>query len=308
MRTVPSRSTSRRVAAFTLTELLIVMGVIAALSVLTLVSMRAIVKDARLASATNTVTASLENARALAMKKNNIVLLVFRPRIEGNDKVVVDLVPCHWTGESYENAPTPAPPVASLVVDRFVPIPDAPVRTLPAGIKVAAPAYSDPTAADHVWATQSHLLATANGEIPGVVFGVMYAPDGTTISGNPQSDASLIWVDFFVDPDTGPLDPLADPKMRLGGDGTWYDLDAAPRVFGQVFGDDEPFVVIAPFLAVYDDDAARELGRVDQWNDEQVYQADLVGVPADPNPTIPSYITANAKRIHFNRYTGVVMK
>ncbi len=306
MKTVLSRSTCRRApAAFTLTELLIVMGVIAALSVLTLVSMRAIVKDARLASATNTITASLENARALAMKKNNIVLLVFRPRIEGGEKVVVDIVTCHWTGESYWNAPLP-PPVPGLVLDRFVPTPDAPVRTLPAGIKVAAPAYSNPFAADHVWATQSHLLATANGEIPGVVFGVMYAPDGTTISGNPQSDASLIWVDFFVDPDTGPLDPLAPPMMRM--DGTPEFLVDAQRVFVQRLEDDEPFVVIAPFLAVYDDDAARELGRVDQWNTLLAYQEDLVGVPNDPNPTIPSYITANAKRIHFNRYTGVVMK
>ncbi len=138
----PAPTTQRN--AFTLTELLIVMAVIATLSVLTLVSMRAIAKDARLASATNTLTASLENARALAMKKNNIVLIVFRPRIEGVDKVVVDIVTCHWTGESYENAPMPAPPVPSLVLDRFVPIPDAPLRTLPAGIKVAAPAYSDP--------------------------------------------------------------------------------------------------------------------------------------------------------------------
>ena len=305
MKNVLYRSMNRHTpGAFTLIELLIVMGVIATLSVLTLVSMRAIADDARLASATNTLTVSLENARALAMKKNNIVLLVFRPRIEGTDKVAVDIVICQWTGESYENAPQPPPPLPSLVLDRFVPIPDAPLRTLPAGIKVAAPSYL--INQDHVWATQSHLVATgsANGETPGVVLGVMYAPDGTTITGNPQSDASLIWVDFFVDPDTGPFDPTAPPMMRMDGAPTF--LLGAPRLYEQKFADDEPFVVIAPFLAVYDDDKARELGRPDQWSDLSVYQEDLVGVPDAPEDGC--YITDNANRIHFNRYTGVVMK
>ena len=297
MTITPTERMRRRLcSAFTLTELLIVMAVIATLSVLTLVSMRAIAKDARLASATNTLTASLENARALAMKKNNIVLIVFRPRIEGVDKVVVDIVTCHWTGESYLNSPTGFP---ALILDRFVPIPDAPVRSLPAGIKVAAPSYLFEE--DDVWATQSHLPAIdVNDEVPGVVLGVMYGPDGTSITGNPQSDASLTWVDFFVDPDTGPPDPTLLPRMRWGGDGTWYDLAAAPRVFYQDFVDDEPFVVIAPFLAVYDDDEARELGDTNNWDDTQVYQEDLVGVTG--------YITENANRIHFNRYTGVVMR
>ena len=67
--------------------------------------------------------------------------------------------------------------------------------------------------------------------------------------------------------------------------------------------DDEPFVVIAPFLAVYDDDEARELGDTANWDDPQIYQQDLVGLPNDPG-----YITENANRIHFNRYTGVVMR
>ena len=310
MKTVLSRSTCRRApAAFTLTELLIVMGVIAALSVLTLVSMRAIVKDARLASATNTITASLENARALAMKKNNIVLLVFRARLDGDDGVVVDIVPCEWTGESYRNGIGVS---AVRVIDRFMPIPTAPVRTLPRGIKVAAPFYA--RGDDAVWATQSHLPATAAfNEVAGVIFGVMYGPDGVTLSNNAHSDSDLLWVDFNFDPTA-----LNGPFILNGGTNFLphgflsppepnADL-SDPTFYEQNFNDDEPFVVIAPFLAVYDDDAARELGRVDQWNTLLFYQEDLVGVPNDPNPTIPSYITANAKRIHFNRYTGVVMK
>ncbi len=297
MNTVLSRSTNRHApAAFTLTELLIVMGVIAVLSVLTLVSVRAIARDARMASATNTVVASLDNARALAMKNNSIVLVVFRARLDGDDGVVVDIVPCEWTGESYGNG--------FQVIDRFMPIPDAPVRTLPRGIKVAAPSYA--TGNDEMWATQSHLPATANAqEVAGVIFGVMYGPDGTTISSNAQSDSDLSWVDFNFNPTV--VAPFVF-NMEVNTLPGFVDL-TDPTFYEQNFADDEPFVLIAPFLAVYDDDEAREL-KTGDWipaDPPLAYQRDLVGDPAEPEE-YPGYISENATRIHFNRYTGVVMK
>ena len=301
-RTSTTSSPHRPSRAFTLTELLIVMGVIAVLSVLTLVSVRAIIDDARLASATNSVVASLDNARSLAMKNNTIVLVVFRARLDG-DGVVVDIVPCEWTGESYRNG--------AMVIDRFVPISDAPVRSLPPGIKVAAPSYA--IGLDEVWVTQSHLPATANGqEVAGVIFGVMYGPDGTTISSNAQSDSDLSWVDFKFDPTIG------GPFIRnmgtdfLPGAGMIPPLpiaDLADTTFYvQNFDDDEPFIVMAPFLAVYDDKEARKF-KTGDWGpaDPLVYRRDLVGDP-DDLLTYPGYISENATRIHFNRYTGVVMK
>ncbi len=297
--TVTSTTSSphRASRAFTLTELLIVMGVIAVLSVLTLVSVQAIINDARLASATNVVTAALDNARALAMKNNRNVLMVFRPRLEGGESVVVDIVACQWTGESYLNNP---PQEFPLVVDRFVPIDGATVRSLPAGIKVAAPSYA--IEQDDVWVTQSHLPATVLGrEVPGVVFGVMFAPDGTSVTGNAQSDASLIWADFFVDLDTATPNPMAaEPMMRLGNEAALpFFLLEAPREFEQWFEDDEPFIVMAPFLAVYDDKEARVLKSGD-WNVRADYEFDLTGPDG--------YISENANRVHFNRYTGVVMR
>ena len=311
MRTDLSRSTNRRApAAFTLTELLIVMGVIAVLSVLTLVSVRAIARDARMASATNTVVASLDNARALAMKNNNIVLVVFRARLDGGDGVVVDIVACDWTGESYRNGVGAA---SVQVIDRFMPIPDAPVRTLPRGIKVAAPFYAGGD--DEMWATQSHLPATTTfDEVAGVIFGVMYGPDGTTISSNAQSDSDLSWVDFNFDPTAlnGPfiLNGGTDYLPHDGNSPPDPNADLSdPTFYEQNFNDDEPFVVIAPFLAVYDDDEAREL-KTGDWipaDPPLAYQQDLVGDPADP-VNFPGYITEHATRIHFNRYTGVVMK
>ena len=92
-----SSSMRRPSRGFTLVELLVVMGVIGVLSTLTLVSFRAITRDARLSSATNTVTAALDNARALAMKRNQPVLVAFYPRVEGKQSRV-DIITAVWAG------------------------------------------------------------------------------------------------------------------------------------------------------------------------------------------------------------------
>ena len=108
---------------------------------------------APLAIKANSVKAALDNARAMAMKNNTIVLVVFRPRLEGvhKQKQEVDIYTAKWTGESILNLN------GANVVDRFVPIPPIVVRTIPAGIKIAAPFYGDNE--DEVWITQSHLPA-----------------------------------------------------------------------------------------------------------------------------------------------------
>lgn len=265
---------SRTSGGFTLIELLVVMGVIAVLAVLTLMSMRAIANDARMASATNTVKAALDNARALAMKNNTIVLIVFRPRLEGvhKQKQEVDIYTAKWTGESYIDS-------ADNVIDRFVPIPAVVVRSIPAGIKVAAPRYGADE--DDLWITQTHLPAIdpdpGAGEVRGKLIAIMYGPEGTTITRNSQSDSNQNFVDFDN-----------DGLQRIIGD-----------VNDQASEDDEPFLAMAPFLAVYDDDEAREL-RTTDWTDQADYEFELTGALG--------YITQFADRIHFNRYTGVVMK
>ena len=67
--------------------------------------------------------------------------------------------------------------------------------------------------------------------------------------------------------------------------------------FDQTFEADEPFLAMAPFLAVFDDDEARE-----------IFDATLWGNEATRLEKITEYVTEFADRIHFNRYTGVVMK
>ena len=283
---------SRTSGGFTLIELLVAMGVIAVLAVLTLMSMRGIANDARLASATNTVKAALDNARALAMKKNTIVLIVFRPRLEGvhKQKQEVDIYTAKWTGESAA-LDTDNDGSLDFVVDRFVPIPSIVVRTIPAGIKIAAPFYGDNE--DEVWITQSHLPAidqeTGSGEAPGKMLAVMYGPDGTTITRNSQSDSNRMFVDFNNDGLQRDDADFWDYSNNSNYPGTTY--------FDQMFEDDEPFLAMAPFLAVFDDDEAREIFDATAWGNEVTRLEDLT-----------EYITQFADRIHFNRYTGVVMK
>jgi len=271
--------------AFTLLELLIVIAVIAVLAVATLVSVRGVTRDAKLASAVNAISAALDGARALALRRNDVVLVVARPRVEGDAAVVVDLLTCVWTGDSYANDAGPY----REVVARFAPLPDAPVRTLAAGVKVAAPAYGDDS--DLSWVTQSQLPLTAAGaETPGVLLSVMYGPDGATLTSHARTGASLVWVDVAADPAT-------PPAIRRGG--ADVTPQAAPHDFVQVLPDDEPFVTFAPFLAVYDDAAARDAAAGD-WTDPASYAAELTG---------PDGVIARlGRRIHFNRYTGVAMR
>jgi prepilin-type N-terminal cleavage/methylation domain-containing protein len=147
---IPAR---RPRGGFTLAELLVVMGVIGVLSTLTLVSFRAIARDARMSSATNTLMAALDNARALAMKRNRPVLVAFYPRLEGT-KTRVDVITAASAGDgaalTVDNMPDA--PAGVRVFDRFRPVPDLPVRSLPAGIKIAGPAYGENR--DDQWANE----------------------------------------------------------------------------------------------------------------------------------------------------------
>ena len=93
--------------------------------------------------------------------------------------------------------------------------------------------------------------------------------------------------------------------MQLRGD-VDFSLPLPDDRFSQWKEEDEPFVRIVPFLAVFDDDDARE-ARTNDWTTRQGYWEDLAGDSADP-VAFPGFITMNANRIHFNRYSGVAMK
>ena len=300
--------------AFTLTELLVVMGIVALLSALTALGYRSIAKDAKIASGKNTVMAVLDNARAMAMKTNQIVMVVFRPRLDGKEEYV-EAVTAKWSGDSgIALAPS------AQVVDRFVPIPGVPTRSLPVGIKVAGPFYGFAVGAnanlDDKWITVTHLPAVTDngqGEAPGEMLGVMFDPSGTTITASSATDAARIFVDFnndslqqFGNQVTGVT--KLDYYSFLPSDGlpTPPTIGAAQfngQYFNQEFESDEPYIDVVPYLAVFDDDKAREFYDITRWSTPP---------SSTPGPNrladYTEFITQNADRIHFNRYTGVAMK
>lgn len=284
-----------RCGGFTLIELLVVMGIIAVLGVLTTVSYRGIAKDAKLSSGKNTVAAVLDNARGLAMKNNRLVMVVFRPRLEGYTSQRIEAVTAQWTGESVRLN------VAGSwqVVDRFEPIPGVPVRVLPEGIKIASPGYGSNS--DQAWIVTSHLpkinQTTGAGEAPGEIIGVMYGPDGTTSTRNTTTDSARLFVDFN-----------SDAGQSWGGTGDVIGMPIGPAQFNSQYfemrlADDEPYIDVAPFIAVINDDEARGLYDVTQW-DSNVSGSAYVNRVTDYS----NYIANNVDPIFFNRYTGVAMK
>jgi prepilin-type N-terminal cleavage/methylation domain-containing protein len=289
-----SSSMRRPSRGFTLVELLMVMGVIGVLSTLTLVSIRAIARDARLSSATNTVMAALDNARALAMKRNQPVLVAFYPRVEGGQSRV-DIITAAWTGDSLVADVGTSGNSTSHVFDRFRPVSDVPIRSLPPRVKVAGPAYADDL--DHEWLVMTELTRPA--EPLGQLVGVMYGPDGSTLLVNSANDSDFSWIDFN---DSGDL------EMDLNSDGVVDPTDPADRVFtGPPVGpllffqlghaSDEVAINIVPFVAVFDETDARDRFGDDDWN-----------VGSNRDDELTQYIVQYADRIHFNRYTGVAMR
>ncbi|MDY7107735.1 MAG: prepilin-type N-terminal cleavage/methylation domain-containing protein [Planctomycetota bacterium] len=282
---------------FTLAELLVAMAIIAIIAGITVVSVRGITKDARLSSGANAVTAALDNARALAMKNNRIVLVAFRPRFDGNEQYV-EAVTAWWTGE----AATAEVGGDERVVDRFEPIPDVIARDLPSGIKVAGASYGSEE--DELWVTQSHLPAinqdTGAGEAPGEIIAVMYAADGSIITRNPQADVNRTFLDFNRSGHQT-FGPLENPWTEITYDPafppTIDPADFNGNYFYQSHADDEPYLSFVPFLAVFDDDEARERFDTSLWTSASNRNTDLKG-----------FIDTTADRIHFNRYTGVVMR
>jgi prepilin-type N-terminal cleavage/methylation domain-containing protein len=285
-----------RRCAFTLTELLVVMGVIGTLAVLTLVGVRKISQDAKLALGTNTVVAALNEARSLAIKEHNDVLVAFFPRLDGPRTQVVEVIIAEWTGDTILNTNTDpnCNRTGTERIDRFLPVSGVPVRRLPKGISVATPFYHRSRIdRDDYWEPLTYLPwvdSTGQGELIGQPAGVLFSADGTRILRNSHSDTSRSWIDFD---DNG--------EMRIEGDSVPADrifLNCF-REFDQIYENDEPFVSLAPFLAVYDFEDALEYKKGD-WSVGDDIEQDLVG---------PSgYITELGNRIHFNRYSGVIMR
>lgn len=297
-RTTANSMRGRR-AAFTTIELLVVIGIIALLTTITVVSIRSVLLEARVSSATNLVKAALANARALALKNNENVGVIFVVRWDPEEQgeQVVELWTIRPTGatRTVQDLDPAGQEVDQSPTDEYEPIPGVPVRPLPPGIKVAAPFYSvgigENTLNYDDWVTQPHFPAGSNGSLQqnehGSLLGVLFSPRGEVITRRLDGGAGrqYSWVDFNAD------GFLNDGATTGAGEQWQYDEP-----------DDEPRISFAPFLSVYDDREAHEFfpDSSFEWigpSNRQQRRDDL-----------SQYINQNADRIHFNRYTGVVMR
>jgi hypothetical protein len=262
----------------------VVIGVIVILLGITVFAVAAMAKDSKLSSAINTVQSALGKARALAMKRGEPVLVAFYPHVD-EDYEHLHIVFAAYSGASYVNG--------NQLVDRFVPVTGQEQEELPRGIKVGGPQYEDldgggaGTPNDFAWLAASTIRANVT-EAAGYVIAVMFDRDGSMITENARTDSTRIFLD------------VNNNALQWEG-GTDHDNRASwpnENFFQQVEEEDEPYLVFAPFLSVYDDDQAREFAPdLTQWNNSATKTLDLT-----------NYINEFADRLHFNRYTGVVMR
>jgi len=325
--------------AFTLLELLVVMGILLVLATLTGISVTKVTRDAKLASATNTLVAALGNARAIAIRDNTYVMVTFR--LAGDlravgvpiDPPVVQVVTARWTGEVItDKSPRPTGATSlpdDLIADRFLPVPGVPQQSLPAGILVAGPAFgyvtdSDVGTHDSEWRTQPRFAGTISTSTSGssvvrtftpdlatteVGWGiaVLFGPDGRTLSRNPEQVNEV---------NPGAVSTAsannAYAKAFVDFNGNGYPACGATRYFGgasavnvdfTIYDEplDEPLVDYVPYLAVFNEKEARERfpTTASGWR----------GPKSGPSQARvfdhTSFINEQADRITFNRFTGV---
>jgi prepilin-type N-terminal cleavage/methylation domain-containing protein len=336
------RTNLRPRAAFTLLELLVVMGILLVLAVLTAVSVGKVTRDAKLANATNTLVAALGNARAIAIRDNAFVMVTFRIAPDRRAKAVprepqvVQIVTARWTGEVVTaETPLPNPNTYGAEVmeddvfaDRFVPVPGVPTRDLPAGVMVGGPAFGFITDAsvgqnDRYWRTLPRLAgtvvaSTTPGGAPtftpdltrtelGWAIGVLFGPDGRVLSRNPQQVLEV------VTSGSGNQNAYVKSFVDFNGDG--FPLRGTTNVFGSgpvnvdyfIYDEplDEPLVDYVPYLAVFNDAEARDRFDAAAWRGTGAGAIGGNGAPSARVRDQSLFIDEQADRITFNRYTGV---
>ena len=319
---------TQTIRAFTLMELLAVMGIIAILGVVITTSAQRISKDAKLAGATNKVLAALGEARAIAIRDRATVLVGFtvrRPtyRVTSNSPETIDyskpqqteIVIAKATGRvGFPGVATtgswtvvyPAAAINDLLLEEFQPVAGLSPMLLPAGIKVAGSAADigdiNEIGQDDYWLSQPVLRSPVDLLLSerGTTVVIRFAQDGSMQTRNPSLTANLT----SSVTDTSSVAPWIDFNrnglMEIGttggsSNGKFYALDEI---------DDESLGDHAMFLAVFDDDlfhsqaTPAELATWSGYTNMDVWMNGL-------NKARSNFINQFSDRIHFNRFTGV---
>ena len=275
---------------FTLVELIVVIVIMSILAGFSAIAYREIAADLRMSSAINTVTAALDNARAMAIKNNRYVMTVFRPRLDADGtEQVIDIVVAEWSGDS-ANANRGDGDIWTY--DRFTPVVGLPVRTIDGGVNVAGPGYG--TGDDDTWWVSTYLPANtvvSDNEPFGSLVGVLYSPEGRVVVRNAESGADRIWVDFNNDGDqtinaVEVVDwPWPSPLPSIG---SYFDLEIP---------DGEPFISMTHILAVFNETECRSSSDISSWTSAGLR-----------DNAYTQYIDTTTDRIQFNRYSGVPLQ
>jgi len=278
---------------FTLVELIVVMVIMTILAGLSAIAYRGIAADLRMSSAVNTVVAALDNARALAIKKNRYIMTVFRPRIsDDGSEQVIDIVVAEWNGDS-ASANTGS---SIWTFDRFIPVQGVQIRTIEGGVNVAGPGYG--TGADDTWWCASFLPSILD-EPYGSMVGVLYNPEGRVVVRNAESGADRIWIDYDLDwiqQFAGNLSvDWQDPDIVTNPWNT--EVETGSDSFKLAMIEGEPFISMTLILSVFNEKEFRTSVDTTSWTNSSVR-----------DNAYTAYIDANADRIQFDRYSGVPIK
>ncbi len=304
--TQPSLSLRR---AFTLIELLAVIGILITLATLTAMSVQRIGRDTRLSKATNTLLGVLERARSQAIREHRPMLITFVVRVERRGPLDTDPIRTEWVEaitarleDARVHQKEASANVSSLdkqfYMDRFEPHPSIPPTAFSPGIKVAGPAMDiGGGMTDRLWLTQPDI---ANVEY-GAMIGVMFGPDGallTRLSGGGAANAagyrSIV------------LDLDRDGEQRVPD-----SSEGAGRYFNYDDLDDESMVYMQQVVAVFDDKMAREVYDATNWSGSS-YDLQELGQPCSQVRKgmarkwceQSEFISQFADRIFINRNTG----
>ncbi len=294
-----------RRAAFTIIELLVVMGILILLAVLTGITVSGVSREARLSSGVNQVVAALGTARSFAIQNNVTVMVTFTVNVDparASEGEVVEIVLAKATGEITTRYAS-----NQWYDERYVPIPGLPAVELPKGIKVAGPlntAYNGAPGGwgdgDDLWVSQPGgrwtIVPDADGDqVPEVVtdeigrqIGVIFAPDGTMVTRNVQGaggSGAVVWP--YLDADRNGQ-PVIINASGYGGVLQYVAYDAVG---------DECDVHPVQWLAVYDDEALRTALGDANWGGENGEDV--------RNSRITGWVDQFGVPIFFNRYTGV---
>ena len=320
--------------AFTLVELLAVIGLIAILSMVVTTSAQRITKEVRLSTALNQVMSAVSEARSIAIRDRTEVLVAFTvyrktvrvfpdylEQIDWASPQQTQIILAKRTGRfgwpivqsgvgSYEldpdyNAASAINPPP--MCEEFVPITDQNPQLLPVGIKVAGSGIDimpyQGQVYDDVWLSQPSLekkLTETYETERGSMVVIRFNQDGTLITRSSSVRSNI----------TNNLNDIASthPWIDINRNGK-LDIFATPLVGNSKFFaldelNDETLCNHTMSLAIFDDEKFHAEATPVELEDWRKYIS-IAHWMNGFNKARTDFINRNAEQIQFNRFSGV---